>query len=42
MVQIKKITANIWEYKVDNNANIADFCVFVKTQIECFVKVHCR
>ena len=25
MVQIRKETANIWEYKVSNNANIANF-----------------
>ena len=31
MVQIKKETANEWEYKVGVNANIANFCAFMKT-----------
>ena len=30
IVEIRKETANIWEYKVGNNANIANFCVCEK------------
>ena len=30
MVQIKEETANIWEYKVDINANNADIANFVQ------------
>ena len=30
MMQIKKDTTNTWEYKVDNNANGAKICAFVK------------
>ena len=30
MLKIKKKTVNIWEYKVGNNANMANFCAFVK------------
>ena len=33
MLQIKKETANIWEYKVGNNANIANFVYLWKTQV---------
>ena len=27
MLKIKKKTANIWEYKTGNNANIANLCI---------------
>ena len=33
LVQIKKKTAYIWEYKVDNNANIANFVCLWKTRM---------
>ena len=33
MLQIKKETANIWEYKVGNNANIANFVRLWKTRL---------
>ena len=33
--QIKKKTANIWEYKVGNNANIFQLCVVVKKHDSC-------
>ena len=33
MFQIKKEIANIWEYKVGSNANIANF-VFLKNPID--------
>ena len=32
MLQIKKETANIWEYKDGNNANIANFVRLWKTR----------
>ena len=33
MLQIKKKTANIWEYKVGNNANIANLVCLWKTRM---------
>ena len=32
MLQIKEDTAKIWEYKIDNNANIANFVHLWKTR----------
>ena len=36
MVQIKKETANIWEYKVCMNGNIANFVCLWKCQLDVF------
>ena len=33
MLQMKKEIVNIWEYKVDNNANIANFVSLWKTRL---------
>ena len=33
-MHIKKKTSDMWEYKTDNNANIANFVCFRKTQME--------
>ena len=33
MLQIKKETANTYEYKVGNNVNFGIFCAFVKNPI---------
>ena len=39
MLQIKKETVNIWEYTVDNNANIANFVRLWKNRME--VSLNC-
>ena len=36
MLQVKKETVNIWECKVDNNANITNFVHLWKTRIEIY------
>ena len=41
MLQIKKEIANIWEYKVGNNANIANFVHLRKTRMEHSLRVKC-
>ena len=33
MVQIRKETVSIWDYKIDNNVNIANFECLWKTRI---------
>ena len=33
MLQIRKGTANIWEYKVDNNATIANLYICEKPEL---------
>ena len=40
MLQLKKETANIWEYKVGNNATIANFARLWKPWMEIPQRTH--